>query len=482
MKGSITKLASVSFVGGLIGLGLKYVLNIIIARGFGTEELGVFAFGLAIMKTIGIFSKMGFDEATKKYIPRYLSEGDKSSINGTIVLAAILPFLVGSILSVSMIAATEISDVDFLEENTELLSIFLFAIPLYASFQVAASATIGFKETKHSVWSRDIIQPSVALLIAVIGVYLGEFSVAIVGYLISILLGLGATTVFLTMNPSISLDYGFRYPWREILIFSIPVGISAVALNFITWADILLLGFFTSSSEIGWYQAAFQTSVLLVFVLHAANSIFPTIVSDLEYQGEDRMMSEIYIGVTGWVGSLSLFGFTIFFVFSEKILRIFGAPTSAAVFTLTVLAFGQVCTTLIGPAGSLLMMNGFERLQVANTVMVAVLNVSLNYILIQKYGVLGAAVATAFALILLNLVRLIEVWKLVGIHPFSTNYLTRLTGTILILPLMVVFADIIHLGLVEIFVVGGISTAIFIIVMILIGKDEHDTILIESIK
>ena len=46
MRQNITKLASIALVGGLIGRGLRYTLNIIISRGLGAEALGLFAFGI----------------------------------------------------------------------------------------------------------------------------------------------------------------------------------------------------------------------------------------------------------------------------------------------------------------------------------------------------------------------------------------------------------------------------------------------------
>lgn len=67
MRDSITKLVSISFFGGLIGRGLRYGFNVVIARGLGFEALGVFAFGMVVMKGGGVFVRLGLDSAAKKF-------------------------------------------------------------------------------------------------------------------------------------------------------------------------------------------------------------------------------------------------------------------------------------------------------------------------------------------------------------------------------------------------------------------------------
>ena len=70
-ENSILKLTSVAFVGGLLGRGLRYLLNIIIARGVGAEALGLFALGLVVLKASALIARVGLDEAAQRYVPIY---------------------------------------------------------------------------------------------------------------------------------------------------------------------------------------------------------------------------------------------------------------------------------------------------------------------------------------------------------------------------------------------------------------------------
>lgn len=54
-------------------------------------------------------------------------------------------------------------------------------------------------------------------------------------------------------------------------------------------------------------------------------------------------------------------------------------------------------------------------------ILLGVINVLSNYILIGKYNVIGAAMATLIAMIIYNVVKLIFIYVKMGLHPFSIN-------------------------------------------------------------
>jgi O-antigen/teichoic acid export membrane protein len=76
-----------------------------------------------------------------------------------------------------------------------------------------------------------------------------------------------------------------------------------------------------------------------------------------------------------------------------------------------------------GPAGKLLAMCGKERLEFWNAALIGIMNLGLNISLIQKYSILGAALATGFSLSVLNLVRVIEIWHIYRITPHQRSHL-----------------------------------------------------------
>jgi O-antigen/teichoic acid export membrane protein len=483
MKQNFTNLVSIAFVGGLVGRGLRYGFNIVIARGLGPDALGVVAFGLVVMKAISVVTRMGLDQAAQKYIPIYLSEEEPALVSGTTLLCIGLPTLVGAAISGSIyLQRRTISNVlgTDLGVTTQL---FLVGVPLFSTMMVAATATRGFKETKYYVYTREIGQSIVAFVLAVVGAYvLSDVQAVIFGYLISLGFGAVLAISFLSYQGAFSFDVRPSVPLREVLGFALPLTIAAVTLYLVTWTDILMLGLFRTPTEVGWYQAAYQTSVLLSVVLQATFSIFPTLASDLYHTDQHERLGQIYTVVTKWVVALTLFGFLFLLVFLESILGIFGTTIRAAETALSILAVGQLAAALVGPAGLLLTMSEYERLQMVNSVLVSLLNIALNYILIQEFGIVGAAIATGVSFIVLNVLRLVQTWYLLGIQPYSRDYWRGLAAVAGAFPIMLLGQTIPLPTVLRVLLTGVVSTTVFAALVWYFGFSDEDVLLLESLE
>ncbi len=74
--------------------------------------------------------------------------------------------------------------------------------------------------------------------------------------------------------------------------------------------------------------------------------------------------------------------------------------------------------TWVGPTGALLQMTYGHRVELLNTILFVVANIGLNYILIQYYGILGAAIATFASGLLRNALQVGEIAYWHGFSPF----------------------------------------------------------------
>jgi O-antigen/teichoic acid export membrane protein len=102
---------------------------------------------------------------------------------------------------------------------------------------------------------------------------------------------------------------------------------------------------------------------------------------------------------------------------------------------MVVICFGQLVNVSVGTSGQMLVMTGKPRINLINTGLFVVLTIILNFILIPKYDILGAGIANAVSFSILNAVRTVQIYRYVGIHPFSKGSLKP------------VFAGLVALGL-----------------------------------
>jgi O-antigen/teichoic acid export membrane protein len=121
---------------------------------------------------------------------------------------------------------------------------------------------------------------------------------------------------------------------------------------------------------------------------------------------------------------LMLFPALIFAFWGGSIIElVYGEEYKSGYVALVILLAGQVVNAGSGPVALLLNMTGYERYTLRGVGVSTILNVVLNVILIPKYGIAGAAVASALTLVGWNLILVYFVARELGINSSVINSL-----------------------------------------------------------
>ncbi len=433
------------------------------------------------MKGSSVFARLGLTNAAQKFIPIYHSDGDRNRLNGVVVVCLLTPLVVGTVIALLITAGWGMltSVATRIHPATAL---FVIGIPLFSVIKTGIAVTKGFQETRYIVFIKDLGYSGLAVLFVSVGAFVFEdLSLAVIGYLLSLCFGVGLAIVMIIKNDIINLSARPKLEVRKTLGFSMPLTVNAVAQYLVSWTDIFMLGILIESARVGWYQATFQTAILLSIVFHSANAIFPSIASDLYHNDQREKLDLLYSSTTKVVAYLTVLGYLFLVIYAGDVLHLFGDPPAVAITAITVLGLGQMITSLTGPVGYLLMMSGYERLQTLNTLSVALLNIVLNYILIQSHGIVGAAVATAVSLSLLNCLRLIQVWYLLKLNPYNRSFWKGGLAIAATIPIMILGKQLSFNPIVRAVFVGCIALAAFLLVVYGLGIDESQKVLLESL-
>jgi O-antigen/teichoic acid export membrane protein len=205
--------------------------------------------------------------------------------------------------------------------------------------------------------------------------------------------------------------------WREFWRFTLPRGASAVLEIVLVWADVLIVGLLLGPAEAGIYAAAsrFITSgTLAEAALRIA--VAPRYSSLLSQQLVDRAQA-LYSVSAGWILLMSWPIYVSLALYGDVVLGIFGAEFTAAATALAVLAVGMMIALAAGNIQTLLLMSGNSAWQFGNKVAAVVVNVGLNLWLVPEFGIVGAAVAWSVTMTFDAVLTVVEVRRLVGIHP-----------------------------------------------------------------
>lgn len=433
----IVKGAGIGFTGSIIGIFLGYITRLVIARWLGAGDYGLVNLGFAAMSIATILALVGLPAGIKRYVSYYKGQEDPSRIKGTILSGLMISFPLSLILTVLFFFNAEWISVHVFHELelTTVLMIFALAIPFMVVARIFMLATIGFQDLRYRVYVNDMFQNifKVIAIVILLSLGFGVIGVAI-GWVLAIICMPFLAFYFLEKRvfPIFRTTVKAVYTRRELLMFSLPlifVGIAAMVTN---WTDTLMLGYFATAEDVGVYNAAFPTARLLSVFLTSFGAIFMPVISELYSRNALDDLRDTYSAVTKWIFALIVPVFLLMVLFSNWILDLmFGQEFVRGAMALSILAFGYLIVSVVGPTGQVLQAYGRTRVLMGMSFFGAGINVVLNYVLIPIYGVNGAAVATGTSLAAMNVLHLAVVYRIAGLQPFRRTYLKPLTASIL---------------------------------------------------
>jgi O-antigen/teichoic acid export membrane protein len=206
------------------------------------------------------------------------------------------------------------------------------------------------------------------------------------------------------------------YPFAELWASCKPLYVTSLMNRAVLpWAPLFLLGIWANSAEVGVFGAATRVALLISFLLVTLNTIVAPKFAEFHATGDMDAMGKMARRSAALLTVLVSPLFLFMFVFSDWVMRLFGAEFSAGGNILSILMVGQLVNVVCGSVGYLLMMSGNEKTYRNITISSALLQLLLVLILAPLMGGIGAAIAASTAMIAMNLASVLAVYKRLGI-------------------------------------------------------------------
>ena len=202
--------------------------------------------------------------------------------------------------------------------------------------------------------------------------------------------------------PSDYLGTKASFHPREWLLAGLPLILVAGGSTVFSNADIVMIGAILDPGEVGPYHAASRAAGLVIFALAIVVNPLSPIVARLYREGK---IPELKRTIRRTTALAIVFGFScaaVLVAFAGFFLSLFGPEFVSADTALRILVFGQLFNVLAGPVGALLVMSGRQNYAAIACLTGSVANIALNAILIPRYGIIGASMATALSTVLWN--------------------------------------------------------------------------------
>lgn len=420
---TLFKSGSILFVGIVIELGISFFAKVLIAQVLGPVNYGVVSLGITTATVVSTLTLVGVNLGIGRYLPRY---DDPAKRRGVLVSGyqLVVPLAVVSGVAIAL-GAPVIANRAFHDPAlVPILRVFGLAIPLAAMMKLSIGVVQGLQKSLQKVYIRNITEPVVrfgavavalALGMGALGVawaYVASYAVAVAvgGYVL-----VKQSSLFDRTVPAASMH-------RELLAFSFPLVISTAMTLVFSDIDTFMLGYFKPSGHVGIYNTVYPLAYLLTATVSSFSFIFMPVVSELHSDGRTTEMRRLYKVVTKWIFLVTFPVFVVMTVFPETVIGItFGPEYVPGALALSILAVAFFSHSVAGPNVNALTSVGLTKRIMYVNVFTAVLNISLNLVLIPKFSYLGAAVATALSYVLLNVIYSALLYRVTGMHPFSRS-------------------------------------------------------------
>jgi O-antigen/teichoic acid export membrane protein len=419
------------------GLAVGYILTLVIANLFGAKALGDYILAITVLNLFVLLAKIGLDTTSIRFMASFISQKKWTSIFDFRKKAVLILSFTSIIASLLMyFLANPIADLININARYIKLNAF-FVLPM-AFFMLHYQSLRGLKRIAEFSFFYRVSQALFSLLLIIIMYQFTKGSdIPVYAYLVSI--SIVSLLSFLSFRYWLKKKSdGKESAEKEIMSYSTLLKISiplmlAQSVQFImAWTDKLILGNMTTSEDVGIYFTAFKLSMFAAVALMSINSIASPKFAEMFARNDMNGLKKIVQQSTKMIFWTSVPLISIFFIFPEFFLGLFGEEFKVGVTAFIFLSCGRLVSSFSGSVGNILQMTGNQNIYGIILLVGAVINVCLNLILIPgsnplaNYGISGingAAFASMCSLSFWNLSMVLVIKKKLGFHTFYIPFL-----------------------------------------------------------
>lgn len=404
------------------GAALLLLTEAIAARLLGVAQFGIYAMASAWIFVLALVASLGFNHALLRFVPTYLAHEDWGGLRGIVrrsnlwvIAAAVVLGIGGSLL---LLALQECC------VDPAILPAFFIAfliVPMLALSGLRQAVLRGLGRIAQALAPEWLLRPLFLIALLVAGAFFLPPPLAAstaLGFALLATIAAFAVGAYLQHRalPTQLRAHAPVYRDRAWLTVAAPmlliVGLSLISSRL----DVIMLGMLSDIEQVGIYSAASRVADVVVFGLVSANAVVAPMIARLHATGRhDDLQKVVGLAAKG-ICLLTLPLALALLLFGQQILGMFGSGFSAGYPVLVILVCGQLVNALAGPVGYLMTMTGHQNHAARIVGISALLNLALNGLLIPRWGMLGAAFATAVSTATWNILMLRFVQKELSIH------------------------------------------------------------------
>ena len=455
----------ISYLGVVIGyINLLYLYP----KFLSPEEVGLFRTIQDAAILLSPFAQFGLASGIFRYYPQFVK--DQKTAGSFISLMMLLSvvgfgifFLVFQLFETSILAYFD----DNAKEITHFASLVLWLtlILLITSLMEAYSRSL--LKTIVPNLLREIVS-RLLLSVFVLLYFLGylNFQQFIITTTLGYLLCLIILMIYLTKNGDLKFGLEFSVTHRlklpELLKYSLLSFAGTAGLVIIGKVDSIMVSALLGYAANAVYTTAFYMATVIEIPKRALSQVAMPLIARAFEKKDLKDIQVIYqkTAINQFIiGALMLIGVganldNIFQLIPKNEIY------DAGKYVVIIVGFGKLIDMIFGPSSEIIVLSKYYGFNIVLIILLAGSIIFANNLLIPAYGINGAAIGAALALIFFNLIKFIFIWATLKMQPFSLSTLKVLLITVAVVGVNLVLPKVNYI-LIDIAYRSTIITIIF---------------------
>lgn len=368
-------------VGGLL-------IGVWTARYLGPEDFGLLNYALAFVALFGTVAKLGIDQVVVRDLGR--APDKERAVLGTVFVLKLAASVIAFFLVLAAAWIVRGGDFSF--------TLIVAVIAVGMLFNALDAYDLHYQA--HLLSRYVVLSRGAAFLIFMAvraALILGEFSVVYFAAVATLEIAIGSAFLFLTYTrrQSPRRNWCFdRTVMKQLLTDGWPLIVSSALIIIHTRLDQVMIGQMLGNAAVGIYSAAIRLSELWLFIPGlVVQTLMPYFVKIKATNAKlyNARLMQLY-SIMFWLGAFMGLVITIFGEFF--VVTLFGESYRDAVLPLTLTIWTGIFISQSLARGIWMIGENMQGYRLANNIIAVPINITLNWLLIPKYGVVGASVAS----------------------------------------------------------------------------------------
>ncbi len=423
-----------------VGIALGFVLTILMFPHILTaDQYGLTRVLISASFISSQFAHLGFQNLVIRYYPFFKKAAPQK--HGFLFWIITIPIIGFLLFSVIYLMASDTIIRYYSERSPLFVDYYLWVIPLtlfIIYFEVLNNYLRSLRDSTTGSFVNEVLQRFITIL--VLAIYFFGW----IGFRSFI-------TLFILSYISQPLIVGLQI-WRKRELQLIPnfsiirkklvKGMASYSLysmlggltTVIVWnVDIMMLGAMAGLDDTAVYSIAFYIVTVITVPQQSIHKIAAPLLSDFIKSKQWGEVESIYkkSSLNQLIPGLLIFG--LIWLHLDKLYMILPDIYAAGLWVVFIVGIGKLTGMVCGLNGVILVNSKHYRVSFYTNIVLVVITIGANYLLIPKYGIEGAAMASALAIITYNGVKYFYVLIKMKLQPFSIKTLwVILLGTVTI--------------------------------------------------